>query len=550
MGRKPAKKPNPKVSQREESKEALRFEGPFHETLWKLLEPYNQTSISEAISREKGVKWSASTIRTHWNNRNWKQPNKAIIEDEYFTAQVYPHLPGIVKFLATKNDQTAKEALSFIRYRFLTESYRLSLYRPYPESHRFSSLLNWAYFPDTPLQEREKYERICFILGFNNDYQIYRHLCVLVDRVVNNPIHLTYLSNMLPKLAVLMVLFGDYHLSVETCRKVAPLIATMPMRYARASVYRYELQCLEADALSHISIPRGFEPSEPLRLFVVAMQELAETSNVQTDLDEDEIDHLLRMGYTCYFRALVRIILHLRIAEVPYLLPLNLDMFLQDFERRSEAYRERIESGLGSERDGAKNELYSGAHYSGLEFDTVARAYAFISTELVIREGKKKDVTPPDADTDRAWEGLSGSERIFIASRDEITSWMQRASDCLTISRRLFQIGDDDDQAMLARVLDDHSVIPPQVNCSNLSVYRRLSSMALIELQKANFTRTRDKPKFFSHKEKAEEHLRSFEKMVGVQHLRHARILSERIQTLVTKAKFGHQFDWFDLLES
>lgn len=530
------RKPKPKI----EGADPLRFEGNFHKNLWKLLGPLTQSTLAERISDEGLVQQSKDTIRGHWHSRYWDAEihNRVIVDDAYACPQIYPHLSHIAKVLAKGKETHEKEALAFIRYRFLKESYNLGLYRPFAEGHRFSQLLNWVYMPDSSHDERKIYERITFILAFNGDFQIYRHLCVLVDRVLTNPVHLTYLADILPKLAVLMSLFADYQLSIDTCSQASELIANHPVLHKNATVLKYELQCIQADALSHIPFNDDFKAVAGIKDFITSIQGCAKKPK-ESGLNADDIDHLLRMGYTCYFRGIVRIMLHLRASGVSYRLPSDLEVDINDFEKRANAYREALMNDDRKDARASYKKLHEGEHYAGLEQDSLSRAFAWIKTELAIRKAKEQLAKQKSKPKDE-------NEWIRKHSAAGVAEALEKAKRYLEEADRLFSFGDENDAKAIVEIDLDRTLLPVGVRADNLSSYRINSTHALYEIQAA--LASDDADLFQKHVQQAVNYRHNFERQVGVHNLHHARILNERIKTMTDQIRFDSRAKWYSLL--
>ena len=474
-------------------------------------------------------------------------------ESRGYSVQLYPHIEKIVQVLSKNPDLLQGSAvLPFIRYRFLKEAYALSLYRPYPEGHRLSNLLNWLYFPDEKVEtKREINERISFILSFNNDYQIYKHIAVLIDRVLSNPIHLTYLRDVLPRFCLLMVLFGDYQQAVDLSRQATEIIpSTSEDASFSNTLLKLELECIRFDAESHIPLPSDFSHCEALEHFVVRIKTLVDRTSPEPNSGFSEYEPLLRMAYACYFRAIVRTVLHLRQrTNTHYRLPNGLPDLIENYHKIASKYMKSLDlSPDATNRDPniipeSYRPLHYSVHYSGLDMDTLARTYACLSTELALRKVR------PQIDQQKKY--ADPTSRYRDAADAEIKEALRKAGECLTAAEELFDIGDKEDERFILTESPEEDFLTATVKCNLLSSYRLLSSTAIYELHQAYFCQGKTgKAEFESHINKAKEAREKFEHRVGPANLRHSRVLNERIKTMIEATTYVKRLEWVELLST
>lgn len=511
-----------------------RFEGPFHDVFWQLLKPHTQSSIARVLA-SRSDKLSEQAIRNHWNRRNWEQPELSVMAGQP-ECRIYPHLHEILELLDKLRLSNADEIRAFVRYRFLKDAHRQFLYVPYAE-RRMSRLLTWLYFPDDDSESaRADAERASFLLAFNNDARVYRHICVLVDRLLPNPIHRLYLRHSLPRLALLMTLFGDYQLSVDLCRQTTNMFAEDSGSDDQDQVcLRYELECIGADAFSHMTLPNSLQPADRLHQFVARMKEhlgyLKRTGNEEAVRTQETI---VRMGLCAYMRALVRLTMHLRGVRTPYTLADDTKDLLAEYCRLAEGYRARVDKDPLAD----KERLSSGHHYLGLDYDTLARAYAFLGPEIEIRKAKARSLA--------AGSTSQRSSKFLSEASSHVGKCFRKADEFSRLAAHYFAEGDIADRKFLAEYSPTENLLLDGVRCTHLSTYRRLSTQALIAASKALFAARQED--FAGLMNEAADSRIQFEREVGTENLRHARILNERIKNLIDGTKFEERYAWFHLL--
>lgn len=478
------------------------------------------------------------TIRNKWGSRYWNAADRpSCLIDVDFQARLYPYLPDFVRWLegakGTKKVENAAEAIAFIRYRFLRDAHALGLYRPYSEG-RLALLLTWMYLPDVGSEDDlSNAKKASFILAFNNDVQLYRHMTVLVDRMIHNRVNQVFLRPLLPRISLLMILYGDYQWSIDICE-----IALQQSRNVKSDGQTgfiiQELEVLRADAESHLQIPADLEPCHALerRVNLLIPNYIPEGKSAK-DMSRDQ-SAVLRMALCAYFRALVRVVMYLRSHCQAYDLPSKTEAQLDLYRQLAEEYEKSADqSPWGTDVVGGR--LCQGRHYIGLDFDTLARAEAVLRPELLLESSALES---PDPSYKQKPANLVNN------CREGLKKCLSDANDFSVKATRYFKEGDESDQIVLDTFKHPETVVltPREVKVENLSTYRKCSTGAVINCYEAMFARS---PTIFKAAlGRADAKRKEFEKEVGVENLRHARILNERLKSMITFLEYGRRHEW------